>query len=595
MKKTIALTLALLLALLLIGCTAKPQTPATTDTPPKDDAPTATAPAAADEGLNMDELYTVQVFSMMSNYAGIQPGWFAKILKDKFNMEHNIIATNLEGGDSKLATMMASGDLGDLVVFGDNSVDTIKNAIDAGLLLDWNDNDLLQTYGQTFLQEFPEALEYNKAMFGNGEKVYGIGYNVSYDSKGPNEGTDMIWGPYIRWDLYEALGCPEFTTLEEFLPVLKQMQEMCPTSDTGKPTYAFSMWSDWDNTHMMFAKQYGAMHGYNDGDTGNLLFINGAEPKYESFLEENGMYYRSLKLFYDANQMGLVDPDSISQKNADVTAKIADGQVLFSYFSWVTGYNTPTHTAEGKGMYMVPFKNEKVYSYAQSTYGGIRTTCIGAKAKDPVRLMDFLNWVYSDEGTMTYYNGPEGMAWNYGEEGKPKLTELGVQIYNNSTTVIPDEWGGGEYEDGRPKFSPGTVTNTTVSKVTGEPFLNKLWTSVLDMDTNPALENWREHMGVRTAKDYFVKNNLLSIYKVPFLPDGARMMSQDLEQKKATIGQIVQEYSWRMAFASSEAEFDSLWSEMRDKAYGLGYQELLDWTVEGAEAEFAAREAGLNQ
>lgn len=102
-------------------------------------------------------------------------------------------------------------------------------------------------------------------------------------------------------------------------------------------------------------------------------------------------------------------------------------------------------------------------------------------------------------------------------------------------------------------------------------------------------------MGVRTAKDYFVKNNLLSIYKVPFLPDGARMMSQDLEQKKATIGQIVQEYSWRMAFASSEAEFDSLWSEMRDKAYGLGYQELLDWTVEGAEAEFAAREAGLNQ
>ena len=32
----------------------------------------------------------------------------------------------------------------------------------------------------------------------------------------------MIWG-YIRWDLYEQLGCPEVETLEDFLPILKQM------------------------------------------------------------------------------------------------------------------------------------------------------------------------------------------------------------------------------------------------------------------------------------------------------------------------------------------------------------------------------------
>jgi putative aldouronate transport system substrate-binding protein len=430
-------------------------------------------------------------------------------------------------------------------------------------------------------------------MLGDGEHIWGIGFNVSYDDEGPEEGTDMIWGPYIRWDLYEELGHPEVDSLEDFLPILKEMQEMCPKSDSGKPTYGFSMWSDWDSTHMMFAKQYGAMHGYNDGDTGNLLFIHGAEPKYESFLEENGMYHRSLKLLFDANQMGLVDPDSISQKNADVNAKIQDGQVLFSYFSWVSGYNTPEHTSQGKGMYMVPFKNEKVYSYGLSTYGGIRTTCIGSKAKDPARLMDFLNWAYSDEGTMVYFNGPEGMNWIYGDSGKPELTELGIEVYNNPATVIPEEWGGGQYNDGTPKFSPGTLSSSTISKVSGEPFLNKLWTSVLDMDTNPALDSWREHFGVRTPKEYFVKNDMLSIYKVPFMPGGARVMSQDLEQKKSSIGQIVKEYSWRMVFASDEKEFNTLWDEMINKAYGLGYQELLDWTIEGAELEFAARQAGL--
>lgn len=594
MKRISALILALLLALTLLGCAPAAEEPSASSPDASPDAAAGEdAQPAQDGGLNTDELYTVEVFSMAANYAGIQPGWFGKILKDKFNMEHNIVATNLEGGDSKLATLMASGDMGDLVIFGDNSVDTIKNAIDAGLLLDWQDNGLLETYGQTFLTEFPEALEYNKAMFGGGEHIYGIGYNVSYDDEGPNEGIDMIWGPYIRWDLYEQLGCPEVESLEDFLPILKQMQELCPTSDTGKPTYAFSMWSDWDNTHMMFAKQYGCMQGYNDGDTGNLLFIHGSEPKYESFLEDGGMYYRSLKLLFDANQMGLVDPDSISQKNADFNAKIQDGQVLFSYFSWVTGYNTPEHTSQGKGMYMVPFKNEKVYSYSQSTYGGIRTTCIGSKAKDPARLMDFLNWVYSDEGTMVYNNGPEGMAWVYGDDGQPELTELGVEIYNNSMTEIPEEWGGGAYSDGSPKFSPGTVTNTTVSKVTGVPFLNQLWPSVLEMDSNPVLNDWREHFGVTTPREYFEQNDMLSIYKVPFLPDGARVMSQDLEQKKSTIGQVVQEYSWRMVFAADEAEFNALWDEMTEKADGLGYQELLAWTIEGAEEEFAARENPL--
>ncbi len=585
MKRILATLLALVLACALAGCAAAPA--------PSEAPATPAQQPETEGGLDKSSLYTVQVFSMTSNYAGIQPGWFGKILKDKFNMEHNIIATNLEGGDSKLATMMASGDLGDLVIFGDSAVETIKNAVDAGLIMDWQQDGLLEQYGPTFLQNFPEALEYNKAMFGDGEHIYGIGYNVSYDDEGPNEGTDMIWGPYLRWDLYQQLGCPKIDTLEDLLPVLQQMQALCPTSDTGKPTYGFSMWSDWDSTHMMFAKQYGAMLGYNDGDTGNLLFISGAEPKYESFLEEGGMYYRSLKLFFDANQMGLVDPDSISQKNADVTAKIQDGQVLSSYFSWVTGYNTPAHTQEGKGMYMVPVQNEKIYSYSQSTYGGIRTTCIGAKAKDPARLMDFLNWVYSDEGTMVYFNGPEGMAWNYNEEGKPELTELGVEIYNNSTTTVPEEWGGGQYNDGQPKFSPGTLTNTTVSKKFGEPFLNKMWTSVLDMDTNPALDSWRAHFGVRTPKEYFEKNDMLSIYKVPFMPDGARVMSQDLEQKKSTIGQIVQEYSWRMVFAADEAQFNALWSEMVDKADGLGYPELLTWNIEGAEAEFAARKAEL--
>ena len=36
-------------------------------------------------------------------------------------------------------------------------------------------------------------------------------------------------------------------SIEDLLPVLKQMQELCPTNDTGETTYAFSFFKDWDD------------------------------------------------------------------------------------------------------------------------------------------------------------------------------------------------------------------------------------------------------------------------------------------------------------------------------------------------------------
>lgn len=71
-------------------------------------------------GAGAEELpyYEIDVLSQNSNFAGIQSGWFGKLILDKFNIALNITATNLEGGASKLATKMATGDLGELLNFG---------------------------------------------------------------------------------------------------------------------------------------------------------------------------------------------------------------------------------------------------------------------------------------------------------------------------------------------------------------------------------------------------------------------------------------------------------------------------------------------
>ena len=45
-----------------------------------------------------EEFIVVDVFDSLANFQGIQSGWFAVIVKDKFNMELNIIAPNVSGG-----------------------------------------------------------------------------------------------------------------------------------------------------------------------------------------------------------------------------------------------------------------------------------------------------------------------------------------------------------------------------------------------------------------------------------------------------------------------------------------------------------------
>lgn len=37
------------------------------------------------------QLYRIDVYTQLANYAGMQVGWFAKLIKDKFNIELNII------------------------------------------------------------------------------------------------------------------------------------------------------------------------------------------------------------------------------------------------------------------------------------------------------------------------------------------------------------------------------------------------------------------------------------------------------------------------------------------------------------------------
>ena len=82
---------------------------------------------------------------------------------------------------------MESGDLGDIVIFG-NDGDDYTGAVKAGVLYDWNEDDLLKKEGKYIYKNMPDAIKKNEnltAKITDGKKkaCYGIGNDVALSNE----------------------------------------------------------------------------------------------------------------------------------------------------------------------------------------------------------------------------------------------------------------------------------------------------------------------------------------------------------------------------------------------------------------------------
>ena len=535
------------------------------------------------------DFITVDVFDSMANYQGIQSGWFAKIVKDKFNMELNIIAPNVAGGgDTLFQTRSAAGDLGDLIITGCAN-GRLQNLVTAGLVVDMTD----------YLKDAENVHRYDSAIEKTGglveeDGIWAIPSESSSNSPTTSsEGLEPNYGAYLRWDAYKAAGYPELNTLEDLLPALQKMQEAVPTSDSGKQTYAISLFKDWDGNLMSNAKPEASFYGY---DEIGFVLAKADGSDYQSFIDSDSAYVRSLKFLFEANQMGLVDPESTTQNYDTLFSKYQDGQILFSPYPWLgqAAYNTDANKAEGKGFMLAPIADECIFSYGCQVNGngGNAGIMIGSKAEDPQRLADFIDWLYSPEGIMESCAqtastcGPEGLTWEM-KDGEPVLTDFGKQALYGENVNVPDEWGGGTWKDGVSALNYKAVNQLDVNPETGICYDYTTWSSVLADQDNTLYDDWKEQTGAETTMDYLTSHDQIMV-----APGSGYAVPEEDSQISTLRGQCkasIVDYSWKMVFASDEDEFNSLLAEMQDTLEGLDYQTVLDYDMECAKAQNDAR------
>lgn len=579
-SKLISVLLVMVMVLTLGGCKDKD------DSGAKEANTNVTTDASGTK--KYEKFITVDVFSNQSNYQGIQSGWFAKVVKDKFNMELNIISPNISGGgDTLFQTRSATGDLGDLIMIGSEN-GRIADMVKAGLLLDLT--DMIKT--RTNVNQYQDAIK-KLVDLSETDKVYGIPSEVSSQlATAPGDAPTLTFGAYTRWDYYQAIGSPKISTLEDLLPMLKTMQDTYPTSDSGKKAYALSFFKDWDGNMMNLAKQPTCLYGYDE--VGFVLSkADGTDD--QSIIDSDSQYMRVLKFYFDANQMGLVDPESSTQNYDTLFAKYQDGAVLYSPWPWLgqSAYNTDANKAAGKGFMVIPIEDQKVFSYGCNPTGKSYFIGIGTKAEDPERMMDFIDWLYSPEGIEMNCPqnagaaGIEGLTWEL-KDGKPVLTDFGKQAFMDDATM-PEEYGGGSFEKGISQLGFKPVLISDINPKTGSPYVYTLWDSVLAENNTPLDQSWQDaNGGAKNVAELFTKTNQILI------ANGTNYVVKEqgsqIEALRNQCKAIIVEDSWKMIFAKDEEEFYKLQKHMQETVKGLGYDEVLAFDMKCAKEQSTARQ-----
>lgn len=536
-------------------------------------------------GSKKNEVIKLNVYSQLANFSGKQIGWSADILKKKFNVELNIIPE----GDGVFETRMTSGNLGDIVVWAADN-DKYPLAVKNNLLFGWEDDNVLDEYGPYIKKNMPDALKKNKELTktitnGASDKLYGFGANVALNSK-DHESFFYTWD--TRWDLYKKLGYPKVKNLQDYHKMLKNMQKLCPSDDSGNKVYAVSLWPDWDDAMVMYVKAMAtAYYGYDELALGLYDPTNG---KYHDALEENGPYLEMLKWFNDLYQDGLIDPDSMTQTYDEMIAKVQNGGTLFSIFNYSgsLGYNTKEHTSAGKLMYCMKPEDASPIVYGMNTQGGDRVWSIGAKTEYPEKCMEIINYLSTPEGRMTMEYGPKGYTWDYDDQKHAYLTDVGMKCQNDKNTTMGGGYKG-SYHDGELQINNITWSlDASNPDSDGETYNKESWASYNATPSSDIEKDWRDKTGCTTINEYMEKG------KYTVAPGTSFSKETQDTTLKTTWNQVTTEIknsSWKAIYAKSDKKFDSIVAGMKKSAKKYGYDKCVEWSRNQASRRKALEDA----
>jgi len=444
------LTITLLVGL-IAGCSSKNEENSKGDTGTKN-SDTSTSPAKPSESSEDDlKPITFTFFGEDPN-----PNW--NKMQDDVSKEITrrtgvTLDAEFAVGDpaQKVALIATSGDYPDIIAAkGD-----IGKLVDAGAVLDLT--QLIEDHAPNIKRVLGEYLVRAKYT-DEDQSIYAIPTWAAVDEEKFVAGG----GFELQHRVVKEAGYPEIRTVQDYENVIKAYLEKHPKDENGNNNIGVSL--NADDWHMYISVTNPAVATTGGSDDGEY-FINQEtnEAIYHFRRPEEKEYFRWLN---HMNDIGLLDKESFVQKYDQYKAKVATGRVLglidqdWDYNDSQQALKTAGKFDQTYGHYPVTMsKDIKEASFWPTGFMGGYGIAISSKCKDPVRAIQFLDFLASDEGQILN---------NWGIEGKHYVVENGKRVVpadvqdriNNDNTAFTKETGIGFYWNMMVHYGDGAKDST---------------------------------------------------------------------------------------------------------------------------------------
>jgi ABC-type sugar transport system, periplasmic component len=566
-KRIPAILVVIFLLVSITACGGKSNTSGTTNST----AATTTAQTTAVPSTTAvaKEPVTLKIWMENFNTPGVQNNPVANELAKQTGVTMDIVT----GDTEKFKVLVAGNDLPDIIQLSDTTL-----VSKSGQLLQLD--SLIDQYGVNMKTIFPKRLEYSKRFLSDGTNGIYLLPTEFYLSNPDHPDISRMGasqGFFLRWDIYAKVGYPEIKNYDDFINVLKQMQDAYPKTADGKKVYAISGWNDWS---YLWPWHISSIYSEGMGDYPNDFYFDYPAEKASPMFADS-RFWASIEFNNKAYRAGLLDPEAFTMKYANFTDKCKAGQILVCYASWqAEGFNNNLtaagHPDQGYEYVMTgfPYVAGVITPDSPIGWGQAYSIAVSKNCKTPDRAVQFIDYIFGYDGSRLLLSGVKGKHWDI-VDGKPQATQerlngsLADKNYNDKEGLNYGILAGMQGQQVAPDGFPLNVANDDQQKASKNSDIDKAFIQHYGSQylyPGQVVYDFVQQGKIKTITKYSPEADLVGQPS----DDTKKLLSQVEEYMKVQIAKVI--------MAKTEAEFKTMKQKTLDdikaKGFSKAFQEI---------------------
>ena len=463
-------------------------------------------------------------------------------------------------GQQKIGVMIAGGDYPDMI-----TADT--KLVDAKAVIPLE--DLIEEHAPNLKKHYEKY--WNRMKDANDGHIYWL---PNYGAFTGEVTTTTHNGPafWIQKEVLKEAGYPKLKTLDEYLELIRDYAAKHPEID-GQPTIPFTTFA---SESKMFPLVNAPEHLAGYANDGNVIVNDGVASVFAD-KDISKRYYKELNVLYNE---GLLDKEAFVQNYDQYLAKLSSGRVLGMFDQhWNFSKATEALVAQDKGnrtyvgFPLVYDTSIKDYYRDRSVINLNNGFGITKDAKDPVRIIKFLDNIITEDWQKLLNWGEEGVDYQVDEKGAYYRTQEQRDKQADPTWKLANR--AEAFHAQAPKWQ-GTYSDGNASSPDGQPG-----------EFYDALKPWDKEVldayGYKTWTEFYSPAPENPVYYPAWqvsLIDGSGPSIASQQMNDASL-----KYLPRVIMAKQD-QFESAWSEYVDaykkidvKTYEDYINEQLQWRI----------------